>query len=88
MTLTVLKENPERSNVLIISLLYIQKSQRLLIHILKKQSHELGNDNRVRVVSSDGAVQTIILGNNAYRVSADEFHNEIIEVERAIREYF
>lgn len=70
-----------------ISVVYTKESETADTYI-EKTTHELGNNNRVRVVSSDGAVQTIILGNNAYRVSADEFRHEITEVERAIREYF
>ena len=70
-----------------ISVVYTKESETADTYI-EKAAHELGNDHRVRVVSSDGAVQTIVLGNNAYRVSADEFRHEINEVERAIKEYF
>jgi predicted RNA-binding protein with PIN domain len=55
---------------------------------IEKTAHDLAKDYRVRVATSDGAVQTIILGSSAYRVSAEEFHKEVKDVEKAIREYF
>lgn len=53
---------------------------------IERTSHKLSKDNRVRVATSDGAEQMIILGNGAERVSASELKLEVDEVERAIRE--
>ncbi|MBQ8297655.1 MAG: NYN domain-containing protein, partial [Ruminococcus sp.] len=52
-----------------------------------KTAHELGKNYRVRVATSDGLEQIIILGSNAYRVSAEELRQEVKAVERKIREY-
>lgn len=54
---------------------------------IEKTSHELSRKHRVRVATSDGAEQLIILGNGAQRVSAREFLKEVEQVESAIREY-
>lgn len=53
---------------------------------IEKTSHELAKNSRVRVATSDGAEQIIILGNGAYRVTASELHDEVAAVEKAIRE--
>ena len=54
---------------------------------IEKVSHELSKDNRVRVATSDGLEQAIILGNGAMRISAREFHEQYFSADRAIREY-
>ena len=53
---------------------------------IEKTAHRLSADNRVRVATSDGTEQLIILGSGATRVSAREFKLEVEEVEQAIRE--
>lgn len=53
---------------------------------IEKTAHKLSPENRVRVATSDGTEQLIILGSGALRVSAREFALEVAEVERAIRE--
>ena len=50
-------------------------------------THEIGKDRRVRVATSDGMEQIIILGHGALRVSARMFHQEVQEVEKEIRNY-
>ena len=52
---------------------------------IEKVSHELAKDFRVRVTTSDGAEQVIILGNGAYRVSAGEFLEEVQSAEAEIQ---
>ena len=42
---------------------------------------------RVRVATSDGPEQAIIIGNSALRVSAREFHREVNAVMGSIREF-
>lgn len=53
---------------------------------IEKATHRLSADNRVRVATSDGTEQLIILGAGATRISAREFKLEVEEVERTIRE--
>lgn len=53
---------------------------------IEKTAHKLSPENRVRVATSDGTEQLIILGSGATRVSAEVFRLEVEEVERAIRE--
>ena len=67
-----------------ISVVYTKEAETADMYI-EKVSHELGKDHRVRVATSDGAEQIIILGNGAYRVPASEFHDEVKAVEKAIR---
>ena len=50
-------------------------------------THEIGKDRRVRVATSDGMEQVIILGHGALRVSARMFHEEVQEAEKEIRRY-
>ena len=50
-------------------------------------THEIGKDRRVRVATSDGMEQIIILGHGALRVSARMFHEEVQEAEKEIRRY-
>ena len=52
---------------------------------IEKTTRVLGKRHRVRVATSDGLEQLIILGSNAMRVSANEFYGEIKETEREIR---
>lgn len=54
---------------------------------IEKVSHELAKNNRVRVATSDGQEQLIILGNGAIRLSASALHAEVINAEREIREF-
>lgn len=54
-------------------------------NFIERAAHKLAKDNRVRVASSDGTEQMIILGQGALRVSAREFKLEVDEVLEAIR---
>lgn len=54
---------------------------------IEKASHELSKTHRVRVATSDGQEQLIILGNGAIRVSASGLRAEVSEIERQIREF-
>lgn len=53
---------------------------------IEKTAHRLSGDNRVRVATSDGTEQLIILGSGATRISAREFKLEVDEVNRTIQE--
>jgi len=52
---------------------------------IERVTHKLCRDARVRVATSDGLEQIIILGNGAYRVSAEEFRREVADTEKEIR---
>ena len=72
-----------------ISVVYTKEAETADMYI-EKVTHELSHatkNSRVRVATSDGTEQLIILGNGAYRVSAAEFHDEVKRIESAIRDY-
>ena len=52
---------------------------------IERVTHEIGRNRRVRVATSDGMEQIIILGHGALRVSACMFHEEVQNVEKQIR---
>ena len=52
---------------------------------IERVTHEIGKNRRVRVATSDGMEQVIILGHGALRVSARMFHEEVQDVEKQIR---
>ena len=52
---------------------------------IERVTHEIGKNRRVRVATSDGMEQIIILGHGALRVSARMFHEEVQDVEKEIR---
>ena len=51
---------------------------------IERATYELGRQNRVRVATSDGPEQLIILGHGALRVSASAFHEELLEARSQI----
>ncbi len=53
---------------------------------LERLSHDWIEKEDIRVVSSDGLVQSIAWGNGAYRVTAHEFIQEILQMEETIRQ--
>lgn len=69
-----------------ISIVYTKEAETADMYI-QKTTDKISKEHRVRVATSDGAEQLIILGNGAYRVSASEFYEEVKNVERSIREY-
>ena len=68
-----------------ISVVYTKEAETADSYI-EKTSHELAKNHRVRVVTSDGMEQIIILGNGALRVSSEIFYDEILAVQKEIRE--
>lgn len=68
-----------------ISVVYTKKAETADAYI-EKVSSELAGKHRVRVVTSDGMEQMIILGNGALRVSSRAFLDEVKQVESEIRE--
>lgn len=67
-----------------ISVVYTKTAETADMYI-EKTAQKLSTENRVRVATSDGTEQLIILGSGAIRVSAREFKMEVDEVEQAIR---
>ena len=69
-----------------INIVYTKESETADTYI-EKVSHELSKSHRVRVATSDGVEQMIILGNGAMRISATEFRKRCDAAEKAIKEY-
>ena len=67
-----------------ITVVYTKEAETADMYI-EKVTHKLGKDNQVRVATSDRLEQIIILGNHAYRISAEEFHRELKATEQEIR---
>ena len=55
---------------------------------IEKVTHEIGRKHQVRVATSDGLEQLIILGAGAVRVSARELQEEVMEAGEELREMF
>ena len=53
---------------------------------IERVTHEIGRNRRVRVATSDGMEQVIILGQGGQRMSARELLEDVIEVSHQIRE--
>jgi len=68
-----------------ISVIYTKEAETADMYI-EKATHELGKKHRVRVATSDRLEQIIILGSGGYRMSASEFHDEVMRAEKEIRE--
>ena len=68
------------------SVVYTKEAETADMYI-EKVTHELGRKHRVRVATSDGLEQIIILGHGALRVSASSFHQEVQQAEKAIRDF-
>lgn len=68
-----------------ISVVYTKEAETADSYI-QRVSKELSKKNRVRVATSDGPEQLIILGNGALRVPAVAFKKELNDAEKAIRE--
>ena len=67
-----------------ISVVYTKEAETADMYI-EKVSHKLAINNRVRVVTSDGMEQLIILGSGALRVSSRAFLEEVRNAEAEIR---
>ncbi len=69
-----------------IDVVYTREAETADMYI-EKVTHELSRNNRVRVATSDGLEQLIILGGGAVRTTADELLTEVNETEKSIREF-
>ena len=54
---------------------------------IERTSLELAREHFVRVATSDGAQQMIILGNGAFRISAKEFYDEVCATDAEIQNF-
>ena len=68
-----------------IHVVYTKEAETADMYI-EKTTYEIAREHRVRVATSDGLEQLIILGHGAQRISARELKYEVDEVERQIRD--
>lgn len=68
-----------------ITIVYTKEAETADMYI-EKVTHQIARNHRVRVATSDGLEQMIILGHGAMRLSATNFKAEVDEIEKAIRE--
>ena len=69
-----------------ISVVYTKEAETADMYI-ERVTHEIGPKKKVRVATSDGLIQMIILGHGALRVPARAFRVEVDEVLGAIQEF-
>ena len=69
-----------------ISIVYTKEAETADTYI-EKTAHKLSREHKVRVATSDGMEQVIIMGSGAFRMSAQELHEDVDRVEREIREF-
>lgn len=68
-----------------IHVVYTKEAETADMYI-EKATKEIAPNHRVRVATSDGLEQLIIMGHGAMRVSAAEFYREVMEVKEKVRE--
>lgn len=68
-----------------IDVVYTKEAETADMYI-EKVTKQIGHEHHVRVATSDGLEQIIILGHGALRISAREFENEVRDVKEKIRE--
>ena len=66
-----------------ITIVYTKEAETADAYI-ERATYEIGRQHRVRVATSDGPEQVIILGHGALRLSASAFHEEVMEVRKQI----
>lgn len=69
-----------------ISIVYTKEAETADTYI-ERTAHKLSREHKVRVATSDGMEQVIIMGSGAFRMSAQELHEDVMRVEKEIREY-
>ncbi len=75
------REVEQRENLQIV---YTKEAETADAYI-EKAAHDLAKHHRVRVATSDGMEQLIILGQGALRVPAEEFRQEVLRTSAEIR---
>lgn len=68
-----------------IHVVYTKEAETADMYI-ERVTKEIAPSHRVRVATSDGLEQLIIMGHGAMRVSAAEFYREVMDVKEKIRE--
>lgn len=66
-----------------ITIVYTKEAETADAYI-ERATYEIGRQHRVRVATSDGPEQIIILGHGALRLSASSFYEEMTEVQKQI----
>lgn len=66
-----------------ITIVYTKEAETADAYI-ERATYEIGRQHRVRVATSDGPEQIIILGHGALRLSASAFHEELMAVQKQI----
>lgn len=69
-----------------IDVVYTKEAETADMYI-ERVTHQIGTGKRVRVATSDGLIQMIILGHGALRVPARAFRVEVDEALGAIRDF-
>ncbi|NDL68209.1 NYN domain-containing protein [Anaerotalea alkaliphila] len=64
------------------------KERETADHFIEKVAYSKGRDVKIRVATSDGLEQTIILGSGASRMTAKELREEIDREKQRIREEY
>ena len=77
--------NREIETVGNINVVYTKEAETADMYI-EKVTHKLAKNNRVRVVTSDGLEQLIILGSGALRVPSKAFYLEVKQAEDEIKQ--
>ena len=67
-----------------IDVVYTKEAETADMYI-EKVTKKIGQEHRVRVATSDGLEQIIILGHGAMRISAREFYEEVMDVKEKVR---
>lgn len=70
-----------------VNVVYTKESETADSYI-ERVTHELSGKHRVRVATSDGAEQLIILGSGAMRMTARELKQRITDAESELKEHF
>ncbi len=81
-----MKGNPGRTEQVNNIFVVYTKQAETADSYIERASYELGKNYRVRVATSDGLEQSVILGHNAQRISARLFLEEIRQTEAELAE--
>lgn len=81
-----MKGNPGRTEQVNNIFVVYTKQAETADSYIERASYELGKNYRVRVATSDGLEQSVILGHNAQRISARLFQEEIRQTEAELAE--
>ncbi|MFI3227983.1 MAG: translation factor GTPase family protein [Clostridia bacterium] len=69
-----------------INIVYTREAETADMYI-EKTTYGIARNFKVRVATSDALEQLIIWGHGAFRVSAETFYEEVMQIDKAIREF-